>query len=86
MLLCSIPIIERTFVRIIVFKPAHLLTGVDDQAVRNPDAHLESIVGDFVYDDYQNRAVAVHSSAMIKALRNLYDAGKLADEIEGKSQ
>jgi hypothetical protein len=38
-----------------------------------------------VYDDYQNRTVAVHSSAMLMALRQIYDAGKLADEIEGKS-
>jgi len=50
------------------------------------DGNIESIVGDFIYDDYQNRSVAVHSSAMIMALRHLYDAGKLADEIEGKSQ
>jgi hypothetical protein len=50
------------------------------------DNNIEGIVGDFVYNDYQNRSVAVHSSAMIMALRQLYDAGKLADEIEGKSQ
>jgi len=49
------------------------------------DGNIESIVGDFIYDDYQNRSVAVHSSAMIMALRQLYDAGKLADEIEGRS-
>jgi len=48
------------------------------------DGNIQSIVGDFVYDDYQNRAVAVHSAAMLMALRQLYDAGKLADEIEGK--
>ncbi|QNI32671.1 S46 family peptidase [Alloacidobacterium dinghuense] len=49
------------------------------------DGNIESIVGDFIYDDYQNRSVAVHSSAMIMALRQLYDAGKLADEIEGNA-
>jgi hypothetical protein len=48
------------------------------------DGNIQSIVGDFVYDDYQNRAVAVHSAAIPMALRQLYDAGKLADEIEGK--
>ena len=48
------------------------------------DGNIESIVGDFVYDDYQNRAVAVHSAAILMALRQLYDANKLADEIEGK--
>ena len=50
------------------------------------DNNVEGVVGDFIYDDYQNRAVAVHTSAMIMAFRQLYDAGKLADEIEGKSQ
>jgi hypothetical protein len=30
------------------------------------------------------RAVAVHSSGMIEALRELYGAGALADELEGK--
>ena len=49
------------------------------------DSNIEGIVGDFVYNDYQNRAVAVDSAAMIMALRQLYDAGRLADEIEGKS-
>ncbi len=49
------------------------------------DGNIQSIVGDFIYDDYQNRTVAVHSSGMLMALRQLYDAGKLADEIQGKS-
>ena len=44
-----------------------------------------AIVGDFICDDRQNRAVGVHSSGMIMALRQLFDAGTLADEIEGKS-
>jgi hypothetical protein len=50
------------------------------------DGNIQSLVGDFVYDDYQNRTVAVHSSAMLMALRQIYDAGKLADEIQGKAQ
>ncbi len=49
------------------------------------DGNIQSLVGDFVYDDYQNRTVAVHSSAMLMALRQIYDGGNLADEIEGKS-
>ena len=49
------------------------------------DGNIQSLVGDFVYDDYQNRTVAVHSSAMLMALRQIYDAGKLADKIEGKA-
>jgi hypothetical protein len=50
------------------------------------DGNIESLVGNFIYSDETNRAVAVHSAAMIEALRKLYDAGKLADELEGKSK
>jgi hypothetical protein len=47
------------------------------------DGNIESLVGDFVYDETANRAVSVHSGAMIEALRKLYGAGKLADELQG---
>jgi hypothetical protein len=49
------------------------------------DGNIESLVGSYVYDEETNRAVAVHAGAMIEALRKLYDAGALADEIEGKA-
>ncbi len=48
------------------------------------DGNIESLVGDSVYDENANRCVAVHSAFIIEGLRKLYDAGKLADEIEGK--
>ena len=48
------------------------------------DGNIESLAGDFVYDGTKNRAVAVHSAAMIQALRKLYGANRLADEIEGR--
>lgn len=48
------------------------------------DGNIESLAGDFVYEGEKNRAVAVHSAGMIEALRKLYDANKLADELEGK--
>jgi hypothetical protein len=48
------------------------------------DGNIESLVGDFVYDGTKNRAVAVHAAGMMEALRKLYDAGFLADEIENK--
>ena len=50
------------------------------------DGNIESLVGDFVYNIENNRAVAVHTGAMTEALRKLYDAGPLADELEGKMQ
>ncbi len=49
------------------------------------DGNIESLVGNFVYIEETNRAVAVHSAAIIEALRKLYDADALADELEGKS-
>jgi len=48
------------------------------------DGNIESLVGDFVYFQDNNRTVAVHSAVMIELLRKLYDAGTLADELEGK--
>ncbi len=48
------------------------------------DGNIESLVGDSVFDETANRCVAVHSAFIIEGLRKLYDAGKLADEIQGK--
>jgi hypothetical protein len=46
------------------------------------DGNIQFLVGDFIYDEAQNRAVSVHSSALIEALRHVYDAGPLADELQ----
>ena len=48
------------------------------------DGNIESLVGRFVYSEESNRAVAVHSAVIIEALRKLYDAGAIADELQGK--
>jgi hypothetical protein len=48
------------------------------------DGNIESLVGNFVYIEENNRAVSVHSAVIIEVLRKLYDAGALADELEGK--
>ena len=45
------------------------------------DGNLQSLVWDFVYNDVQGRAVAVHSSAIIEALQKIYNAQPLADEL-----
>jgi V8-like Glu-specific endopeptidase len=47
------------------------------------DGNIESLVGRFVYDEEANRAVAVHTGYISEALRKLYDAASLADEVEG---
>ena len=46
------------------------------------DGNIESLPGRFLYSETANRAVAVHSAAIIEVLRKLYDAGDLADELE----
>ena len=45
------------------------------------DGNIQSLVGDFIYDDTQNRAVAVDSRAMIEALRKVYGATEAANEL-----
>jgi len=49
------------------------------------DGNVHSLAGAFAYDGTQNRAVAVDSRAIIEALRKLYGAGALADELTGRS-
>jgi hypothetical protein len=48
------------------------------------DGNIESLVGDYVYNEADNRAVAVDTAAMTEALRKLYDADSLANELENK--
>jgi hypothetical protein len=48
------------------------------------DGNIESLVGTYVYDLAKNRTVAVDVRAMMEALRKLYDAGSLADELMKK--
>jgi hypothetical protein len=45
------------------------------------DGNIESLVGDFVYSEKTNRAVAVTTNLMTEALRKLYGAQKLVDEL-----
>jgi V8-like Glu-specific endopeptidase len=45
------------------------------------DGNIESLVGDFVYEGETNRAVAVHTAAITEALRKIYGAEALANEL-----
>jgi hypothetical protein len=45
------------------------------------DGNLPSLGGDYGYDERVNRAVSVHSSALLEALRVVYGAGRIADEL-----
>jgi hypothetical protein len=52
----------------------------------NFDSNIQKLPNRYWYvDDAEGgRAVAVHSAAIIEALRKMYDAGKLADELTGR--
>jgi hypothetical protein len=45
------------------------------------DGNIQSLVLDCVYTDKQARAVSVDSAAIIEALRSVYDAQPLVDEL-----
>ena len=45
------------------------------------DGNIQSLVGDFIFDETQNRAVSVHSSAILEAMKKIYGADSLADEL-----
>ncbi len=42
------------------------------------DGNIDSLMGDFLFDETKNRAVAVHSAAILEALTKIYDMGGLA--------
>jgi len=48
------------------------------------DGNLESLGGAYGYDGSRNRAVAVSAEMVTLALREVYDMGGLADELEGR--
>jgi len=47
------------------------------------DGNIQSLVWNFFYDERQARAVSVDSRGIIEALRNIYGANALADELTG---
>ena len=47
------------------------------------DGNIQSLVLDFYYDDRQARAVSVDSRGIIEALRTIYGADALANELTG---
>jgi hypothetical protein len=46
------------------------------------DGNIESLPGDFIYVDEKNRSVAVHVKGIVEALRHVYNADRIVDEIE----
>ncbi len=50
------------------------------------DGNIQSLPWDFAYEDKVGRAVSVDSRAILEAMRKIYHAETLADELEGKSK
>ncbi|HYT91294.1 MAG TPA: S46 family peptidase [Gemmataceae bacterium] len=50
------------------------------------DGNIQSLVWDFIYTEEQGRSVAVHTHGIVEALRAIYDAGPLADELVSGSR
>ncbi len=45
------------------------------------DGNIESLTADFYYTDKVSRAVAVHIAGVLEALRTIYGAGAIADQL-----
>ncbi len=50
------------------------------------DGNIQSLVLDFAFTEKEARAVSVCSQAILEALRKVYDAGALADELSGRKR
>jgi hypothetical protein len=47
------------------------------------DGNIESLVGSYIYLPDRNRAIGVHSTGIIAALKHVYGAKRLVSELEG---
>jgi hypothetical protein len=45
------------------------------------DGNIQSLVLDFIYTEQQARAVAVHSASIVEALRKVYNADRIVNEL-----
>jgi S1-C subfamily serine protease len=45
------------------------------------DGNIQSLVGDYIYDESVNRAISVDARGMLEVLRKIFDANEIADEL-----
>jgi Peptidase S46 len=50
------------------------------------DGNIESLVGNYIYYEETNRAIAVHTAGMTEVLKKLYGADALVNELAGESR
>jgi hypothetical protein len=48
------------------------------------DGNIESLPGNFIYDEVSNRTVSVHAGGIYAALKYIYKADRLVNELTGK--
>jgi S1-C subfamily serine protease len=47
------------------------------------DGNIQSLPGNFYYDEKMNRAISVDSRGILEALRSIYGATRVAEELAG---
>jgi hypothetical protein len=45
------------------------------------DGNLQSLPGNFIFDETQNRTISVHSAGILEALRHVYRAQRIVEEL-----
>lgn len=45
------------------------------------DGNLQSLPGSFIFDTTRSRTISVHSAGMLEALRHVYRASRLVEEL-----
>lgn len=48
------------------------------------DGNIESLPGNFIFDEEYNRSVSVHAGGIVAALKYVYDADRLVEELTGE--